>query len=128
MNKISNINRNRNRNRRDAMHCVSTTGGFAGDKNPVPNDNLSRVMRCYKGRTAFEARKIHADFAWLSIRRMDTLHCVHTSDSRGFQPPVTGVRRRRDAMHGVSTLYGRGFHLLAAKQCIRINIINKFKL
>ena len=39
-------------------------GGFAGEKNPMLNENLSRIVRWYKGRTTFEARKIHADFAW----------------------------------------------------------------
>ncbi len=28
------------------------------------NDNLSKIIRWYKGRTSFESRKIHADFAW----------------------------------------------------------------
>jgi putative transposase len=41
-----------------------TTGGFAGNKNPMLNDNLARIVRWYKGRTSFEVRKIHADFAW----------------------------------------------------------------
>ena len=27
-------------------------------------DNLSRMIRWYKGRTTFIVRKIHADFAW----------------------------------------------------------------
>jgi putative transposase len=28
------------------------------------NENRSRIVRWYKGRTTFEVRKIHADFAW----------------------------------------------------------------
>jgi REP element-mobilizing transposase RayT len=40
------------------------TGGFSGDKNPMLHDNISRVVRWYKGRCTFEMRKIHADFAW----------------------------------------------------------------
>jgi putative transposase len=28
------------------------------------NDNISRIIRWYKGRCSFEMRKIHADFAW----------------------------------------------------------------
>ncbi len=41
-------------------------GGFAGDKNPMLNDNLSRIIRWYKGRTSHEARKVRAGFAWQS--------------------------------------------------------------
>ena len=40
------------------------SGGFAGCKNPMIHDNLSRIIRWYKGRTTFESRKIHTDFAW----------------------------------------------------------------
>ena len=40
------------------------TGGFAGNKNPMTNDNLSHIIRWYKGRVTFESRKIHAGFAW----------------------------------------------------------------
>ena len=39
-------------------------GGFAGNKNPMLNDNLSRVLRWYKGRVSFESRKIDANFEW----------------------------------------------------------------
>jgi putative transposase len=42
------------------------TGGFAGNKNPMFHNNISRIIRWYKGRCAFEIRKIHADFEWLS--------------------------------------------------------------
>jgi REP element-mobilizing transposase RayT len=41
-------------------------GGFARTKNPMLNDNISRVIRWYKGRCSFEIRKIHADFNWQS--------------------------------------------------------------
>ncbi len=41
-------------------------GGFAGSKNPMINDNISRIIRWYKGRCSFEIRKIHADFNWQS--------------------------------------------------------------
>jgi len=30
------------------------------------NENLSRIIRWYKGRVTFESRKIHADFRWQS--------------------------------------------------------------
>ena len=42
------------------------TGGFAGVKNPMLNNNISRVVRWYKGVCTFEIRKIHADFQWQS--------------------------------------------------------------
>ncbi len=40
------------------------TGGFAGNKNPMVNDNISRITRWHNGRCTFEIRKMHADFAW----------------------------------------------------------------
>jgi len=42
----------------------SNKGGFAGNKNPMLNDNISRIIRWYKGRCSYEMRKFHADFAW----------------------------------------------------------------
>lgn len=42
-------------------------GGFSGNKNPMLNDNLSRIIRWFKGRTTFESRKIHPHFAWQSL-------------------------------------------------------------
>jgi putative transposase len=39
-------------------------GGITGHKNPMLHDNLSKIIRWYKGRTTFESRKFHADFAW----------------------------------------------------------------
>ncbi len=42
------------------------TGGFAGNKNPMINENISRIVRWYKGRCSFEIRKIHADYNWQS--------------------------------------------------------------
>lgn len=39
-------------------------GGFAGNKNPMLQDNISRVLRWYKGRCSFEMRKIHTGFGW----------------------------------------------------------------
>jgi putative transposase len=52
--------------------------GFAGDKNPMLNENISRIIRWYKGRCSFEMRKIHADFEWLS-RYHD--HIIRDSES-----------------------------------------------
>jgi len=41
-------------------------GGFAGDKNPMINENISHIIRWYKGRCSFEMRKINSDFTWQS--------------------------------------------------------------
>ena len=43
-----------------------TNGGITGDNNPMLNQNISRIIRWYKGRCSFEMRKIHADFGWQS--------------------------------------------------------------
>ena len=62
---------------RDAINRVSTAtqpqpetnkkrGGITGNKNPMLNDNLSRIMNWYTGRVTFESHKIHADFGWQS--------------------------------------------------------------
>jgi len=40
------------------------TGGITGSKNPMLNENISRVIRWYKGRCAFEMRKTDAGFGW----------------------------------------------------------------
>lgn len=39
-------------------------GGFARNKNPMIHENISRIIRWYKGRCSFEIRKIHAGFEW----------------------------------------------------------------
>ncbi len=49
---------------RDAMNRVSTTGGVTGNKNPMLHENLSRIIRWYKGRVSFELRKINPEFGW----------------------------------------------------------------
>ena len=40
------------------------TGGVTGDSNPMMHENLSRVIRWYKGRATYEIRKNHPGFAW----------------------------------------------------------------
>lgn len=45
---------------------VKPPGGITGDKNPMFHENISRVIRWYKGRCTFEIRKIHSDFSWQS--------------------------------------------------------------
>lgn len=41
-------------------------GGVTGAKNPMLHENLSRIVRWYKGRTTFEIHKIMHDFQWQS--------------------------------------------------------------
>jgi putative transposase len=41
-------------------------GGITRNNNPMFHENISRIIRWYKGRCTFEMRKIHADFAWQS--------------------------------------------------------------
>jgi REP element-mobilizing transposase RayT len=54
--------------KRDAINRVSTAklGGITGNKNPMIIDNLSKIVRWYKGRVSFESRKIHPNFDWQS--------------------------------------------------------------
>ncbi len=75
----------RGRDGRDAINRVSTTtttttkhGGITGNKNPMLWDNLSRVIRWYKGRVSFELHKQNAGFAWQS-RFYD--HVIHNERS-----------------------------------------------
>lgn len=39
-------------------------GGFAKEMNPMLNENISRVIRWYKGRCTFEMRKKNKYFEW----------------------------------------------------------------
>ncbi len=45
-------------------HQIKKNGGFAGTKNPMAHENISRIIRWYKGRCSFEIHKIQPDFAW----------------------------------------------------------------
>lgn len=53
-------------------------GGFAGENNPMLADNISRIIRWYKGRCTFEMRKINPNFGWHS-RFYD--HIIRNSES-----------------------------------------------
>lgn len=53
-------------------------GGFAGENNPMLADNISRIIRWYKGRCAFEMRKNNQNFGWHS-RFHD--HIIRNSES-----------------------------------------------
>ena len=48
----------------DLQESEQQTGGFAGYQNPMFHQNLSRIIRWYKGRCAFEIRKSGALFEW----------------------------------------------------------------
>lgn len=57
------------RDRRCAINGASNNldfGGVTGNKNPMLHDNLSRIIRWFKGRTTFECRKINGHFGWQS--------------------------------------------------------------
>ena len=62
----SDDNENDNTETRLIASLQENDGGFSGDKNPMLNDNISKIIRWYKGRCSFECRKIHSDFAWQS--------------------------------------------------------------
>ena len=42
------------------------TVGITGNKNPMFHENISRIIRWYKGRCSFEIRKTNPNFAWQS--------------------------------------------------------------
>jgi len=66
-------------NRVSTINSISTErGGITGLKNPMLSDNLSKIIRWYKGRVSFESRKIHADFGW-QARFHD--HIIRTDES-----------------------------------------------
>ncbi len=41
-------------------------GGFSGNKNPMLQHNISKIIRWYKGRCSYESRKIDSNFGWQS--------------------------------------------------------------
>ena len=56
-------------------------GGITGNKNPMLHDNLSRILRWFKGRSAYECHKINPHFEWQerfydSIIRNDKSHWI----------------------------------------------------
>ena len=61
---------------------IKIPGGITGNKNPMLHDNLSKIIRWYKGRTTFESRKTNPDFAWQSrfhdhiIRNNESFHRI----------------------------------------------------
>jgi putative transposase len=63
---IASNNNENNETRLIASLRNEKNGGFSGEKNPMLNDNISKIIRWYKGRCTFECRKINSDFGWQS--------------------------------------------------------------
>lgn len=57
------LNTGSNNNDLDAINRVST-GGVTELHNPMLHNNLSRIVRWYKGRTTVETRKTDSKFSW----------------------------------------------------------------
>jgi REP element-mobilizing transposase RayT len=55
---------NKTESQKSQIPETTLKGGFAGTKNPMLNENLSRIIRWYKGRCSFEIRKINPTFKW----------------------------------------------------------------
>jgi len=60
------IDKPNDRRENDTVTKPINSGGCTGNKNPMLNDNLSRIIRWYKGRVSFESHKIRSDFSWQS--------------------------------------------------------------
>lgn len=59
------VSHNHGNKKRDAINRVSTVrGGITKNNNPMLKQNLSMVIRWFKGKTTFEIRKIYSNFAW----------------------------------------------------------------
>jgi REP element-mobilizing transposase RayT len=64
---IASENKNKNINETRLIASLQGgTGGFSGNKNPMLNDNISKIVRWYKGRCSFECRKFNPNFGWQS--------------------------------------------------------------
>ena len=48
----------------DSSKEAAIPGGITGEHNPMLRENLSRIIRWYKGRVSFEARKVNPGFEW----------------------------------------------------------------
>ena len=63
----------------DATH-VKQYGGVTGNHNPMLHNNLSRVMRWYKGGVTYKCRKINPDFSW-----QERFHEHSTRDKEAYE-------------------------------------------
>jgi REP element-mobilizing transposase RayT len=50
----------------DISEIIKNKGGITGNHNPMLHENISRIIRWYKGKCSFEMRKINPDFKWHS--------------------------------------------------------------
>ncbi len=48
------------------LNDIKKKGGITGAHNPMLHDNLSRILRCYKGLATFEFHKLNPNFEWQS--------------------------------------------------------------
>ena len=62
----NNENNDENNETRLIASLQENRGGFSGDKNPMLHENISKIIRWYKGRCSFECRKINSNFTWQS--------------------------------------------------------------
>ena len=66
----------------NTRNADETTGGITGNHNPMLHDNLSRILRWYKGRVTFECHQTDVKFGWQSrfydniIRDTDSFHRI----------------------------------------------------
>ncbi|TRX30860.1 transposase [Flavobacterium sp. ZT3R18] len=61
-----------------SVQSEQAIGGFSGENNPMLAENISRIIRWYKGRCTFEIRKVNQNFEWHS-RFYD--HIIRNSES-----------------------------------------------
>ncbi|WP_298396842.1 transposase [Flavobacterium sp.] len=68
---INENNENNGNNENNETRLIASLqenrGGFSGEKNPMLNGNISKIIRWYKGRCSFECRKINSNFGWQSL-------------------------------------------------------------
>jgi putative transposase len=51
-------------NSEETRLIASLQGGITKNMNPMLNENISRIIRWYKGRCSFEIRKLNINFDW----------------------------------------------------------------
>lgn len=67
-------------NSEETRLIASLRGGVTKNMNPMLNENVSRIIRWYKGRCSFEIRKITDDFGW-----QPRFHDHVIRDSKSFE-------------------------------------------
>lgn len=65
VNRVSNVaNHEENIKRNISTPKKENPGGITGNHNPMIQENLSRIIRWYKGRVSYEIKKTEVDFGW----------------------------------------------------------------